>query len=60
MMFVDAAVLAAFLILRWPCCLLSGSFIVLVIVVGIDGWERYARLSRGMTLQDRRTPISER
>lgn len=51
MMFVDAQSSLPFLIFALAVlAFFSGSFIVLVIVVGIDGWERYARLSRGMTL----------
>ncbi len=51
MMLVDAQSSLPFLIFALAVlAFFSGSFIVLVIVVGIDGWERYARLSRGMTL----------
>lgn len=51
MMFVDAQASLPFIIFALAVlAFFSGSFWVLVIVVGIDGWERYARLARGMTL----------
>ena len=51
MMLVDAQSSLPFLIFALAVlAFFAGSFWVLVIVVGIDGWERYARLSRGMTL----------
>ncbi len=49
MMFVDAQASLPFIIFALAVlAFFSGSFWVLVIVVGVDGWERYARLARGM------------
>lgn len=51
MMFLDAQSALPFLIFALAVlAFFAGSFWVLLLVVGIDGWERYARLSRGMTL----------
>lgn len=51
MMFVDAQSSLPFIIFALAVlAFFSGNFWVLVIVVGIDGWERYARLARGMAL----------
>lgn len=33
----------------------SGNFLILILVVGIDGWERYARLSRSIALSSNTT-----
>ena len=57
MMFVDVQATMPFIIFALAVLALAGgSFWVLVIVVGIDGWERYARLARGMVLSTNQAP----
>ncbi len=51
MMLVDVQVSLPFIIFALAVLAFVGnSLIILVIVVGIDGWERYARLARSMVL----------
>ena len=51
MMLVDVQVSLPFIIFALAVLAFVGnSLVILVIVVGIDGWERYARLSRSMVL----------
>ncbi len=51
MMLVDVQVSLPFIIFALAVLAFVGnSLLILVIVVGIDGWERYARLSRSMVL----------
>lgn len=60
MMFVDAQSALPFLIFALAVlAFFAGNFWVLVLVVGIDGWERYARLSRGMALSLKEAPYVE-
>lgn len=57
MMFVDVQATMPFIIFALAVLAFAGgSFWVLVIVVGIDGWERYARLARGMVLSVNQSP----
>lgn len=58
MMFVDVQATMPFIIFALAVLAFAGgSFWVLVIVVGIDGWERYARLARGMVLSVNQSPF---
>jgi peptide/nickel transport system permease protein len=51
MMLVDVQVSLPFIIFALAVLAFVGnSLVILVIVVGIDGWERYARLARSMVL----------
>lgn len=51
MMLVDVQVSLPFIIFALAILAFVGNnLVILVIVVGIDGWERYARLARGMVL----------
>lgn len=51
MMGVDVQAALPFLVFALTAlALLGNSFTVLIIVIGINGWESYARLSRGMVL----------
>ena len=51
MMLVDVQVSLPFIIFALAVLAFVGnSLTILIIVVGIDGWERYARLSRSMVL----------
>lgn len=51
MMFVDVQAALPFLIVALTAvAFFGGSFILLVIVVGLHGWERYARLARSLAL----------
>ena len=51
LMLVDAQASLPFIIFALAVlAFFSGNFWVLVLVVGIDGWERYARLARNMAL----------
>lgn len=60
MMFVDAQSAMPFLIFALAVlAFFAGNFWVLVLVVGVDGWERYARLSRGMALSLKEAPYVE-
>ncbi len=51
MMFVDAQASLPFIILALAVLAFFGnSFWLFVLIMGINGWENYARLSRGMVL----------
>ena len=51
MMAVDIQASLPFLVFALTAiAILGNSFVVLLIVIGINGWENYARLSRGMVL----------
>ena len=59
MMFVDAQSAMPFIIFALAVlAFFGGNFWVLVIVVGVDGWQYYARLARGMVFaSDRATYV---
>lgn len=51
MMMVDVQAALPFVILALAVLAFFGnSFVLFVIIVGLDGWERYARLARGLVL----------
>ncbi len=51
MMLVDVQAAIPFIILALAVLAFFGnSFVLFVIIVGLDGWERYARLARGLVL----------
>ncbi len=51
MMLVDVQAALPFVILALAVLAFFGnSFVLFVIIVGLDGWERYARLARGLVL----------
>jgi peptide/nickel transport system permease protein len=55
MMLVDAQASVPFMLLALAVLAFFGnSFVLFVIVLGINGWENYARLTRGMVLSARR------
>lgn len=58
MMLVDVQASMPFIIFALAIIAFAGgSLWVLVLVVGVDGWERYARLSRGIVLSVNQTPF---
>ena len=51
MMMVDVQAAIPFIILALAVLAFFGnSFVLFVVIVGLDGWERYARLARGLVL----------
>jgi len=60
MMFVDAQSAMPFIIFALAVLVFfGGKFWVLVIVVGVDGWQYYARLARGMVFSSGRATYVE-
>ena len=60
MMFVDAQSAMPFIIFALAVlAFFGGNFWVLVIVVGVDGWQYYARLARGMVFSSGRATYVE-
>ena len=60
MMFVDAQSAMPFIIFALAVlAFFGGNFWVLVIVVGVDGWQYYARLARGMVFASSRATYVE-
>ena len=60
MMFVDAQSAMPFIIFALAVLVFfGGEFWVLVIVVGVDGWQYYARLARGMVFSSGRATYVE-
>ena len=60
MMFVDAQSAMPFIIFALAVlAFFGGSFWVLVLVVGVDGWQYYARLARGMVFSSSRATYVE-
>lgn len=60
MMFVDAQSAMPFIIFALAVlAFFGGKFWVLVIVVGVDGWQYYARLARGMVFSSGRATYVE-
>ena len=60
MMFVDAQSAMPFIIFALAIlAFFGGNFWVLVIVVGVDGWQYYARLARGMVFSSGRATYVE-
>ena len=60
MMFVDAQSAMPFIIFALAVlAFFGGNFWVLVIVVGVDGWQYYARLARGMVFASGRATYVE-
>ena len=60
MMFVDAQSAMPFIIFALAVlAFFGGNFWVLVIVVGVDGWQYYARLARGMVFSSSRATYVE-
>ena len=60
MMLVDAQSAMPFIIFALAVlAFFGGNFWVLVIVVGVDGWQYYARLARGMVFSSGRAPYVE-
>ena len=60
MMFVDAQSAMPFIIFALAAlAFFGGSFRVLVLVVGVDGWQYYARLARGMVFSSNRATYVE-
>ena len=60
MMFVDARSAMPFIIFALAVlAFFGGSFWVLVLVVGVDGWQYYARLARGMVFSSSRATYVE-
>ncbi len=54
MMLVDVQAAIPFIILALAVLAFFGnSFVLFVVIVGLDGWERYARLARGLVLSAR-------
>ena len=60
MMFVDAQSAMPFIIFALAVlAFFGGNFWVLVLVVGVDGWQYYARLARGMVFSSSRATYVE-
>ena len=60
MMFVDAQSAMPFIIFALAVLVFfGGEFWVLVIIVGVDGWQYYARLARGMVFSSGRATYVE-